>query len=56
MGVVEIQPLSALVGLAVVGLFSGLGNAAGQYVFNNYFKKHVMDRMDKLGEKKNGNI
>jgi hypothetical protein len=53
---IEVQPLTALVGLAIIGLFSGLGNAAGQYVFNNYLKRHVLDKMDKLGERKNGNL
>jgi len=51
--VVDIPPLAAGVGLAVVGLFSGFGNAAGMYLFQRYLKGHVLDRINgdgKLGD------
>jgi len=44
---VEIQPLTIYVGLAIVGIFSGIGNAIGQYVFTEYLKKHLFDRLRK---------
>lgn len=34
----DVQPWNIYLGLAIVGIFSGLGTAIGQYLFNNHLK------------------
>lgn len=38
---IVIQPWSVYVGLVLVGVFSGLGNAVGQYLFQEHFKSKL---------------
>lgn len=38
---VEIQAINIYLGLAIVGVFSGLGNAAGNYVFTEIIKPKI---------------
>jgi hypothetical protein len=43
----DLNPLWALVGLAVIGFFSGFGSAFGNYVFNEWWKPHILERIKK---------
>ena len=50
----QLETWQVYIGLAIVGIFSGLGNAAGQYVFNDWIKKHILHKIEnKVSEVKN---
>jgi hypothetical protein len=43
------------IGLAVIGIFSGIGSALGQYLFNDWLKKHFLSKAENVlnfGKKK----
>lgn len=42
-----VEPTQVYIGLAIVGFFSGLGTAAGQYIFNEYIKPKVEKHIKK---------
>ena len=41
MNLFDFQPINIYIGLAIIGTFSGLGNALGQYFFQKYMKRHL---------------
>jgi hypothetical protein len=50
MAYIDVQPTSVLIGLAIVGLFSGFGTAFGQYLFNDVIKPWVQKHKEKIKE------
>lgn len=45
---ITLQPTDIYLGLAIVGIFSGLGNAIGQYVFNEIIKPKLHPHIEKI--------
>lgn len=41
---IELQPFNIYIGLAIVGIFTGLGNALGQYIVN----KHIIKKIEAI--------
>ena len=41
---IQLEPMQIYIGLAITGIFIGLGNAIGQWIF----KKHLLTRYEKL--------
>lgn len=42
---------TVLTGFAIIGIFSGIGNQIGNYLFNEYIKKHGLEKLRKLKKK-----
>lgn len=45
-----LQPTDIYLGLAIIGIFSGIGNAAGQYVFNEIIKPRIHKHIKKINK------
>lgn len=47
----NLQPTDIYIGLAIVGIFSGIGSSFGQYLFQEIIKPRIHPHIKKMNKK-----